>query len=364
MIQVPGVAQIRDQIIADIESKIGQTIPAMPKAFFRVLATAFAGVLSLLYRFGAWIYDQIFPQTAGIEALLRIGAQYGIVRTPAVAARLTALATGEAGTIIPVGTLWQFSGLVYSQLASEEITESGDTEITIQALTAGADTNRTEDDEVALVAPIAGVDREAVIISTVITGEDEETIEAYRSRILFRLARRPQGGSAADYVTWALEVAGVVKAFAFRTAPGEVTVYPLVALTGDRIPDVTKLGEIEAYLQDTARRPLCADVYAAAMTERVIDITVTTLQPQTVALQQAIETAWATWFLGRFPRQYADESNPTNFVSLSSLYREASGAGASLIEFELYIDDEVSPITYHELADDEIVRLGDVTWPA
>ena len=46
MITVPTIAQIRNQIIADIEAKIGQTVPALPRAFFRVLATALAGVVN------------------------------------------------------------------------------------------------------------------------------------------------------------------------------------------------------------------------------------------------------------------------------------------------------------------------------
>ena len=78
MITIPTIATIRDQIIADIESKIGQTVPVLPKAFFRVLATALAGVLALLYRFGAWIYRQIFVATADAEALALRGAEFGV----------------------------------------------------------------------------------------------------------------------------------------------------------------------------------------------------------------------------------------------------------------------------------------------
>jgi uncharacterized phage protein gp47/JayE len=363
MITIPTVAAIRDQIIADIEGRIGQTVPTLPKAFFRVLATALAGAIALLYRFGAWVYDQIFPQTAGAEALTRIGEQYGIVRSPSVAAILTATATGTTGTIIQAGTLWQAGGIVYRQQADAEII-AGTTTISIEAQTTGDATNQAAGSILGLVTPVAGVDTDATVASTTTTGEDAEAVETYRARIMTRLSRRPQGGASADYVTWALEVPGIVKAFAFRTAPGDVTVYPLVALSGTRIPDAGKLAEVAAYLQDTHRRPLCADVYAVAMTERTISVTVATLQPNTVEMRQAIEAAWTALMLRRFPLQYTDEVNPTNYISASDLFGEASGAGARTVEFSMYIDGTVPPITYHALANNEIAKLETVTWPA
>lgn len=361
MITIPTVAQIRDQIITDIESKIGQTIPALPKAFFRVLATALAGVLSLLYRFGAWVYDQIFPQSADDEALVRIGEQYGLVRAPAVAATLTATATGTNGTVIPGGTLWQANGVVYQQTDSVAIS-AGSAAITVQALTTGDSTNLANASTISLSTPQAGVDNEATITGTTTTGEDAEALETYRARILQRLQQRPQGGATPDYIGWALEVPGIVKAFAFRTGAGEVTVYPLIALSGTRIPDASKLAEVETYLQDTRRRPLCAIVFADAMTERTIAPTITSMQPDTADLRAAVEAAWSAYLLRAYPAQYPDEAMPTNVISLASLYAEALGAGAKAITLTMKINGNVANIESYVLADNEIVKLGTVTW--
>src|SRR4030042_357699 len=122
MVTIPTVAQIRQQIIADIEGRIGPTRPVLPKAFLRVLATALAGALALLYRVAAWVYRQIFPQTADDEALARIGERYNILRIAAVRAKVTATATGDDTTIIPAGTLWVAAdGQVYSQTEDAEI---------------------------------------------------------------------------------------------------------------------------------------------------------------------------------------------------------------------------------------------------
>ena len=102
----------------------------------------------------------------------------------------------------------------------------------------------------------------------------------------------PQGGAAPDYVGWAREVAGIVKAFAFRTGAGYVTVYPLQAITGaDRIPAAPKIAEVEAYVGADERRPLCANVVGAAMVELDVDITITGLAPNDAETKANIQAA-------------------------------------------------------------------------
>jgi uncharacterized phage protein gp47/JayE len=362
MITIPTINQVRDQIVADIEAKIGQTIPAPPKAFFRVLATAQAGVIVLLYRFGAWLYRQIFPQTADAEALGRIGEQYGLTRKASVAAVLTAQATGINDTTIPAGTLWTREGQVYQQTAAVDIA-AGVATITIAATTAGSVANIANGQTVAIASPLAGVDEAATITATTTEGEDQEELESYRLRIMQRQANRPQGGAAPDYIGWALEVAGIVKAFAYRTGVGEVTVYPLQSLTSNRIPDGSKLSEVQTYLQDTGRRPLCADVLTAAMTERIISVTVTSISPDTSAIREAVETAWESYLLRAFPVQYADEVNPTAAITLAALYAQAFASGATGIIITMSIDGTPGTIQGYTLQSSEIVKLGTVTWP-
>lgn len=362
MITIPTIATIRDQIVADVEASIGQTIPATQKAFFRVLALALAAVLSLLYRFGAWIYDQPFPQTADREALLRIGASYGLYPNPAVAAVLTATATGASDTVTQAGWLYQINGVVYEQQEDVAIT-AGTATITVECLTAGDIGNLSNGDIITLVTPQTGVDNDATIASTATTGEDEEDIETFRATVIQRLQQRPQGGAVQDYVGWALEVAGIVKAFAFNTAPGVVSVYPLIALTGTRVPAAPKLAEVEAYISDPVRKPLCASISAEAMTERTITPTVTGLSPDNATIRADIEAAWTAYLFGRFPKQYPDEAEPTDVVSLSDMYGEARDAGAQSVVATLVIYGG-GGISQHTLAYNELAKLGTIVWPS
>ena len=356
-ITIPTIATIRDQIISDIEGKLGVTVPLLPKAALRVIASALAGALALLYRVARWAYTQIFPQSADSDALVLIGSRYGITRTPAVRAKLTATATGVNDTVIPAGTLWVSSaGVVYSQEADATIS-AGTATLTIEALLAGADGNLANGLTANVASPIAGLDSAATIASTTIEGEDQEELEDLRTRVLQRMQSQPQGGAAPDYVGWAREVAGIVKAFAFNISAGNVTVYPLQAITGaSRIPSGAKITEVQDYVSASERRPLCATVTAAAMTELTANVTITGLLPNDAATKAAIVASLTAYFYAAYPRQYPDESNPTDILSVAAIWAAVAAAGATATAVALSLG------TNYTLDEDEIVKIGTVSW--
>jgi len=363
-ITIPTTNELRDQIISDIEGKLGVTTPWLPKAFIRVLATALSGVLTLVYRFGLWCYRQIFPQTADDEGLLNIGGQYGLTRTAAVAAILTATATGTDDTTIPAGTLWtgDDNGLVYQQ-AEAVVIAAGSAVITVECLDAGDAGNMANGESLSIGSPIAGVDGTATVASTTTTGEDEEDIEDYRTRVLNRTQNQPQGGAAPDYVAWALEVAGIAEAYAFRPTPGFVNVYPLTddADPANRIPNAGKLTEVENYLSDTKRRPLNAIVSALAFTELDFDVDIADLSPNDATTKANIEAAITAYLYARRPNQYADEVNPKNIISAGEITSITIGAGAQIATVTLK-NAGGTPITSYTLQDSELAKLRTLTW--
>jgi hypothetical protein len=56
--------EISDNIIAQLEAFLNQTIPPLPKSFMRVLAKALAAVFVLLFKYGGCMFLQFFVQTA------------------------------------------------------------------------------------------------------------------------------------------------------------------------------------------------------------------------------------------------------------------------------------------------------------
>jgi len=364
VVTIPTIAEIRDQIISDVEGKLGITVPYLPKAFIRVLATALAGVLSLAYRFGLWCYKQIFAATADDAALILRGAQYGLSRSPAVRAKLTAQATGTHDTQIPAGTYWTSddNGLVYQQEETVVIS-GGVATITVECLTAGDAGNLANSETLTIGSPIAGIDDTATVTGTTTTGEDQEDIEDFRYRVMQREKNKPQGGAAPDYVAWALEVAGIAEAYAFRPTPGFVNVYPLTddENPANRIPSSEKLTEIEDYLDDTVRRPLNATVAAVAFTEFDFDVDIANLVPNDATTKANIEAAITAYMYARRPQQYEDEVNPVNVVSAAEITAIAIAAGAQIATVTLK-NAGGNPITSYELQDSELAKLRTLSW--
>lgn len=356
----PTTAAIKAQIIADIEGALGQTVPILPVAFVRVIAGALAGVLALAYRFIAWAYRQIFPSTADADALGYLGVRYDMPRRASVAAIHTITISGDDGTAVPAATLWTVDGLTYQQTALVTIA-GGVATAEVECLTSGDETTQANGVALALPSPIAGITG-AVIASTVVSGEDQETLEEYRARLVARMQRAPQGGATGDYVAWALEVAGVVRAMVDLVGT-DVVVYPLIALTGSsRIPGEAKLAEIQTYLQSPARRPLCATVIALAPTERTATLTISGASPSDAATRALIEAAWQAYCHAAYPRQYTDDVGATDVVSVAAIWAIIHACGATATGITLAISGIGSGVTSYTLPKDEILAPGTVTW--
>ena len=359
MLNAPTIQQIKDQIVTDYENRLAQTVPVMPKAFIRVLAGAFAGVMALLYRYGAWVYRQIFASTADLEALKAIGLRYNIVRAPAVSARHTIELTGIDDTVIPAGTTWQYEGVLFAQLDPAQIS-GGEAQTVIEALIAGTSGNISADEEVTIVSPVLGLDPDAAVIDTVVTGEDTEPIEQFRDRIILRQQLPPQGGAIPDWQAWTLEVPGVNRVIVDRPAAGEVEIFPTVGMSAeDRIPDSGKRDEILEYLDDPSRRPLnCEDITVSEFTEVEFNVTLSNLTPDLTALRFDIISAIEAYLLDRFPRQYEVVNNPKDRISRMGILAIARDAGAGHIECVIDIVGGASDIEVYQLDKSELALPG------
>jgi len=234
----PTVQNIYDTIIADYESRTGETVPLLKKAAIKFLAFAFAGVVVLLWRYGAWQYLQIFVQTADLDALKLWGAQVGIDYQVGDTAVLTGSVTGATASIITTEAsyLSPDNGIVYKVQANAPVS-GGNATITVAALQTGSIGNLDNGSIINLTNPLTGVPETATIASTVTIGSDDESTKAYRARVLAAYSNPPQGGSASDYFQWSTEVTEIVDAYVYVITPGQVRVYPVKDGSGtDRVP--------------------------------------------------------------------------------------------------------------------------------
>lgn len=331
-LQTPTTKEISGNIVAQLEASLNQSIPLLPKSFLRVLAKALAGVFILLYKYGGFMFLQIFVQTASasdtvvngqtIRPLVQWGRLIGIGDpVAATEAELLVNVTVEVQT----GTLLAGTQLVNSDNGVTYIT-IGDVLLNAPTVPAviravsdqaggggeGAIGNLDPGAIVSFANPLANVARDTVVDSQVTTGANGESTEAYRQRIIDRFQKTPQGGAYADYEQWGEEVVGIINVYPYTSeCPGQVDVYveATEASSGneDGIPTTAQLAAVLESIeldQDglATRRPAGALVNAFPITRTPFSVNVSGLTVDDLAqVQTDIESAVKEYFLDRDP---------------------------------------------------------------
>ena len=328
----PTTKEINDNIIAQLESSIGQTIPLLPKSFLRVLAKTLAAVFTLLYKYCGFVFLQIFVKTASIDEteingqvvspLIEWGRLVGEGDPVAATnAQLNIQITVENQT----GTLNSGAQLVGST--------NGVTYLTLTAVNLDAATKNVEvlavSDQAAgggagvigkldpgeilnFANPLPNVANETVVVSQTVTAADKEGTEFYRQRIIDKFQKRPQGGAYADYEDWGEEVAGITNVYPYTSeCPGMVNVYSEAteASSGspDGIPTTAQLQAVKDSIELdinglASRRPATALVLSLPITRIAFAVTVNGLQVDNEAeVQTQINEAVVDYFLDRDP---------------------------------------------------------------
>lgn len=345
--QRPTLSELIERITADFISRLSLAGAVLRRSVVAVLSRVEAGAVHGLYGYIEYLSRQFFADTAEAEWLLRKAALYGIYPKEAVAAEGPVTFTTTASVTIPEGTVVQRSdGAQFATVA--DVTVNGSGSVGVQALVAGADGNTPGGAVVTLVSPITNVFAQATVgVNGIVDGSDEEDVESVRERLLTRLRQPPHGGSAADYVTWALEVPGVTRAWVFPNwmGPGTVGLTFVTDDTDPIIPTPTKVQEVQDYI-DTVK-PVTADVTVFAPAEYVVDISIA-LTPNTTAVQQAVEAEIADLF--------SRTSEPG-----STIYPSQISEAISLAPGEEH-HDLVSPTAPITPAANELPVLGTITW--
>ena len=360
MASIPTITEIKEQILSDIETATGKTAPLLPISVWSVISTALAGALYLVYKFIDWTRKQIFVNTADYEGLILIGQEYGLFPNVSQEWRGTATITGTNGTNIPIGKIYTRGNFAYQVTVLATIS-SGSATLVLESLTSGSGPNLIATDILTESNPTVGLSSTITIATITQSGRDEESIENFRNRISLRQKFPPQGGSVSDYVQWTLEVPGISEAFPFLDSPGIIYVYPLLETTNplNRIPDNSKLTEVENYLNSYPLRPLNANINTSAFTEITINVAISNLQVDTPALRATIESEITDYFFSRRPLLFPNETEPKNNISVSECITLATLAGAKSLGITLTASGKTFPYT---LDDDELSKPGTFSW--
>jgi uncharacterized phage protein gp47/JayE len=346
----PTLQELITRVEADLVSRLEITGAILRRAMLRVLARVWAGATHGLHGHIEWASRQLFALTADAEQLDKFGAEMGLSRRAATFAEGSVTFTGTNTTVIPEGTrVARQDGVEYATTADGEIA-AGTATIAIVAIEPGADPNADQGTTLSLVSPIAGIQSSATVAAGgIVDGIDAESDEGYRSRILARKRRPPQGGSVNDYENWTLEVAGITRVWVYENYMGLGTVGVTFVLDDqeDIIPDAPKVAEVQAYLDDPSRRPITAQVYVFAPIPVELDLEIA-IAPNTEAVRAAV-TAEIEDFLYR-------EGSPNATLFISRI-REAISIAAGEDNHEL-----ITPVADVEHALTEIPILGTITF--
>lgn len=224
------LAQIRSDAMADIAAALEGSDPLLRNAALKIIGVVLAGMTNEEYGYLDWIAKQTNPFTAEGEYLQAWGALKKVYLKDASAASLSATFTGVAGKQIDAGTpIVRGDGVTYTTSATEPVVGTT-VSVTIAADVAGAAGNADPGTVVSLGVAVDGIQSSGAITGTVSSGADIEDEEEFRARVLAKYQQAPQGGAAPDYVEWALDVAGVTRAWCAPNGFGAGTVVVYVML--------------------------------------------------------------------------------------------------------------------------------------
>ena len=393
-LQTPTTKDISDNIIAQLEASLNQSIPLLPKAFLRVLAKALGGVFILLYKYAGFMFLQMFVQTASISEttingktvspLTQWGRLIGIGDPVAAtnAELLIDITVENQVGILPSGTqlVNSANGVTYITIGTVNL-NAPTVQVTIRASAdqqggggAGVIGNLEVADVVSFANPLANVNRNTVVDSQAVTGANAESTAAYRQRIIDRFQKRPQGGAYADYEGWGEEVVGIINVYPYTGAPGEVDLYSeaTVASSGsaDGIPTSAQLlavlNSVELDQNGLAtRRPVNAFVNSNAITRTGFNVEIDGIVVDDLSGVQAVITEAITqYFLDREPfiigLSIPPRKDRITQGAVISIVDSIVSASGGIFDTATIEETDTTPVTTYELGIGEKAKAASI----
>lgn len=352
MFSRPSLTALVQRVRADVLSR--QTgADQLRRSDAEVQARVLAGAAHGLYGFIEWVFKQILPDTADEENLERHASFRGVSRKTASAATGTASFVVQAGASIPSGTLLQALDGTQFQTAALATIAGLSATAPVVAVVPGASGNRDVGESLGLVSPLPGVSSTATVVA-ISGGADTELDDALRSRLLARIQQPPQGGAKGDYEAWALEVAGVTRAWEYpgELGPGTITVRFVRDNDGVGaaiIPDAGEVATVQAYMEQPGKRPVTAQLTVVAPIASPLNFTFTALSPDSSAIRAAIQAELQDLLIR--------EAKPGGTVLLSHI-RAAISVASGEDDFTL-----TAPAANVVSATGYLSTMGAITWP-
>lgn len=294
---IPTLTELIARIETDLDTKLPEADARLPNSIINVLARAFAGLCHTQLGFINWMVDQWFVHKCDETFLPLHAVTWNLARKPATKATGTVTVQGISGTIVPVGTRFQRADGFTVASTVETTLGSGSTTLAVEATTVGVAGNIPTSTVLQLVNPIAGLINTATVVG--LTGGAEiESVLQWRNRLLYKIQNPPKCGHETDYQGWALDVAGVTRAWAYPWQAGTASVsvrFMMDDTYPNGIPLAGDIATVDAYIRD-GRKPVGAFLLVEAPIAQPVNFTIA-LTPDTTAVRASVEEALKTLIL-------------------------------------------------------------------
>ncbi len=332
---VPTLDDLRQQFRSAIAARLPGADLTLRFSNLGVSADVMAGAGWLQWQYLLWLQQQMFGDTAETGYLERKARIVGLQREAGAAAAGNVVFAGQPGAAIAAGVAVQTSNgsAVYTVSTAGVIGAGGTVSLPVLASAPGSAGNALAGALMVLVNAIAGVNAQATVdVSGITGGTDQESDASLRTRYLQRIQMPPQGGAAYDYIAWTKTVPGVTRVWVYPLNRGAGTVDVTAVFDGrtNIFPLAADLTDISAALSPLA--PVTANVGTFALTAAPVNVTVSALTPNTTVVQAAVQAALAAFFATTTPAaNWGDGVTPSSpggkvwLTDLADAVKQAAG---------------------------------------
>lgn len=344
----PSLETIVERTKQDLESRLETAGAVLRCAVIAVIARVLAGAAHLLHGHLQFNADQLWPDTAIGRFLLRHASIWGIDQQEATFAAGNVEFEGADGLTIPaVAVMRRSDGVEYAVTVAATFS-GGVASVAVEAIEAGADGNCDPGVVLTLTQPIAGINSAGEVDGDGIAGgNDIESEDNWRGRLLDRIRRPPLGGAERDYEKWAKEVPGVTRVWveAEWLGPGTVGVQFVRDGDDDIFPDAGAVADVQDHIDE--ERPVTAHATVSAPVPDPVDYEIR-ISPDTPEVRAAVAA--------ELDDLHYRDGEPAGTILLSRM-REAISIAAGELDNEL-----ISPSADHVSGAGELPVRGDITW--
>lgn len=344
--RLPLLSEIVERTNADLTTNAGGSLRRSDQ---QVIARVHSGASHEMHGYLEWSAKQILPDSCDEDMLLRHGKlRLRVPRKDAVAATGSVRVRGAIDAVVDAGTLLQSDEQRQYVVTASVVLAETIADVSVRAFDTGTAGNIEGGSQLRFVSPVLGIAETATVLNPGITGgTNQESIERFRQRVIRSYRLVSDGGNADDYVTWALEVPGVTRAWCIRHYMGLGTVGVFIMRDDDLypFPDEQARAAVHAYIE--TQRPVTAELYVLAPQARPIDFEIA-LAPDDSATRAAVTESLADLLL---------REGDLGVTVLESHLREAISRARGERDHKFY-----APTGDIALRPNEIPVVGRITW--